>query len=307
MKYRHAFHAGNFADVHKHVTLLALLRALARKDKGFLLIDTHAGRGRYDLATADARKGDEAQGGIERLLAAASAGAAKAAAASAGAVITEIPELVDYLDLVRRARKGPHARHAYPGSPWLALQALRPQDRALFVETQPAEHAALDANVRAATLTAGVPHARVTTECADGYARLAHWLPNVERRALVLVDPPYEESRSDFDAAVDAIATVLRRLPTAVIAIWYPIKNERDTDAWLERLPARLPHDAAHPPTFLCSELWLHPRDNRVGLNGSGMLLVNPPWQIDTRMREWLPALHAVLDPAPARGGWRVR
>lgn len=289
MKYRHAFHAGNFADAHKHVTLLALLRALSRKDKGFLLIDTHAGRGRYDLAAADARKGDESRGGVERLLATALAAAA-------------VPELDDYLELVRRTRKGPHARHAYPGSPWLAMQVLRPQDRALFVETQPTEHAALDANVRAA-----VPSARVVTECADGYARLAHWLPNVERRAVVLIDPPYEESRSDFDAAVEAIATVLRKLPTAVIAVWYPIKNERDTDAWLERVPSRVPHDAAHPPTFLCSELWLHPRDTRVGLNGSGMLIVNPPWQIDTRMREWLPALHAALDPAPARGGWRVR
>ena len=287
MKYRHAFHAGNFADVHKHVTLLALLRALARKEKGFLVLDTHAGRGRYDLAAADARKGDESRSGIERLLA---------------APLADVPEIHDYLELVRRTRKGPHARHAYPGSPWLALQVLRQQDRAVFVETQPGEHAALDAALRAAA-----PSARVVSECADGYARLAHWLPNVERRALVLVDPPYEESRGDFDAVVEAIATVLRRLPTAVIALWYPIKDERDTDAWLERIPARVPHDAAHPPTFLCSELWLRPPDNRVGLNGSGMLIVNPPWQIDTRMREWLPVLHATLDPAPARGGWRVR
>jgi 23S rRNA (adenine2030-N6)-methyltransferase len=287
MKYRHAFHAGNFADVHKHVTLLALLRALTRKEKGFLLLDTHAGRGRYDLAAADARKGDESRSGIEQLLA---------------TPIADVPEIHDYLELVRRTRKGPHARHAYPGSPWLALQVLRQQDRAVFVETQPGEHAALDATLRAAA-----PSARVVSECADGYARLAHWLPNVERRALVLVDPPYEESRSDFDAAVEAIATVLRRLPTAVIALWYPIKDERDTRAWLERIPARVPHDAAHPPTFLCGELWLRPPDNRVGLNGSGMLIVNPPWQIDTRMREWLPVVHAALDPAPARGGWRVR
>lgn len=293
MKYRHVFHAGNFADVHKHVALLALLRSLARKEKGFLLIDTHAGCGRYDLSSADARKGDEARGGLERLLAAQSESLAA--------------ELTDYLELARKLRREPHARHACPGSPWLAINALRAQDRAVFVETQASEHATLDTHVRAAVRAAGLPQGRVTTECADGYARLAHWLPNVERRALVLIDPPYEDTRGDFDAATHAVATVLRRLPTAVVALWYPIKHERDTDAWLDRLPARLPHDAAHPPQFLSSELWIHPRDNRVGLNGSGLLIVNPPWQLDVRMREWLPQLHALLDPAPSRGGWRVR
>lgn len=292
MKYRHVFHAGNFADVHKHVALVALLRALTRKDKGFLLVDTHAGCGRYDLASTDARKGNEARNGLERVLAARGEMA---------------PEIDDYLALVRRLRQSIHAKHACPGSPWLALNLLRPQDRAVFVETQPGEHVTLESNVRATLRAVDLPTSRFVTECADGPARLAHWLPNAERRALVLIDPPYEDTRGDFDAAAKAIANVLQRLPTAIIAVWYPIKHAQDTDAWLDRLPGRVPHDAAHPPQFLRSELWMHPCDTRVGLNGSGLVIVNAPWQTDLRMREWMPQLHAILDPPPAQGGWRVR
>ncbi|MFZ9652240.1 MAG: 23S rRNA (adenine(2030)-N(6))-methyltransferase RlmJ [Steroidobacteraceae bacterium] len=296
MKYRHAFHAGNFADVHKHVTLLALLGALARKDKGFLFVDTHAGRGCYDLASADARKGEEFRGGVERLL------------GVGGSDARALPEeLQDYAHLVRALRNQPRARHACPGSPWLALQRLRAQDRAVLIETQQSEHVALREAMRDAVRNSAVTANHLVLECADGYARLKHWLPNVERRALVLIDPPYEDTRGDFSAAANATAEILKRLPTAVIAIWYPIKDGRDTDQWLASLPSRLPQDAAHPPQFLQSEVWIHPRDTRVGLNGSGIVIVNPPWQIAERMQHWLPALHALLDPAPARGGWRVR
>jgi 23S rRNA (adenine2030-N6)-methyltransferase len=313
VKYRHAFHAGNFADVHKHVTLLALLRALSRKDKGFLLLDTHAGRGFYDLTGSDAHRSREADDGIERLVdASAPLDDAPEGHGTGGGWATEI---ADYLALVETLRRERHDRAAYPGSPLLALLALRPQDRAVFIETQPAEHAALREAVAALARYAPAALAgrrrsvidRAVIECADGYARLPAWLPPIERRALVLVDPPYEDGTTDQRAVEQTLVAILERLPSAVIALWYPIKDRRDTDAWVGRLRARLPTppDAAAVPA-LVTELCLHPPDNRVGLNGSGMLVLNPPWQCDTRAAQWVPMLHGVLDPFH-RGEWAVR
>jgi 23S rRNA (adenine2030-N6)-methyltransferase len=148
---------------------------------------------------------------------------------------------------------------------------------------------------------------RATAECADGYARLANWLPPIERRALVLIDPPYEDTAGDQRALAQALDSALTRLPSAVIALWYPIKDERATTAWLERLVTRLPKPADAPamPWLVC-ELCVHPPDSRVGLNGSGMLVINPPWQVAERMREWLPAMHQALDPL-GRGRWTLR
>ena len=286
MKYRHVFHAGNFADVHKHVTLLALIRALSRKDKGFLLLDTHAGRGLYDLQAEGSRKTAEADRGIALL-----------ESASRGDWPTEIK---DYLDTLKAIRREQSSRRAYPGSPLIALSAIRPQDRAVFIETQAEEHTALH---RLLPRDSG----RVVAECADGYQRIRHWLPNSERRALVLIDPPYEDTTADFRAVEIAACEVLRRLPNAVVAIWYPIKHERDTQEWRHRLISRLPK----PPDEACtpaisSELWIHPPDSRVGLNGSGMLILNPPWQIDEQMAIWLPILREVLD-TERTGGAVVR
>ncbi len=286
MKYRHVFHAGNFADVHKHVTLLALIRALSRKDKGFLFLDTHAGRGLYDLHGEGARKTAEADGGIGLLINHAS---------PAWPV-----EIQDYLDTIKSIRREQSSRHAYPGSPLLALAALRPQDRAVFIETQIEEHTALH------KLLPRHP-GRIVAECADGYQRLRHWLPNSERRSLILIDPPYEETLSDFRAVDHAACEALRRLPNAVIAIWYPIKHDRDTSGWRQRLLSHLPKppDEARTPA-ISSELWIHPPDSRVGLNGSGMLILNPPWQFDERMAIWLPILREVLD-TERTGGAAVR
>lgn len=306
MKYRHAFHAGNFADVLKHVTLLALLRSLTRKDKGLLLLDTHAGRGLYDLAGSEASRSGEAAGGVEALL-----GMSNEAAA----------EITDYLRTVSRLRRSTGLRHAYPGSPLVALAALRAQDRLVLIETQAEEHAALRQAVRDAlragvtlisddpsplSATAPLTLERITIECADGYTRLAAWLPPIERRALVLIDPPYEDTAGDFQAVGKAAQDILRRLANAVIALWYPIKQARDTELWRQRLIGALPPQPGGGATPCCAlELWLQPRDNRIGLNGSGLLIINPPWQFAERAREWLPVLHARLDPRKA-GGWSV-
>jgi 23S rRNA (adenine2030-N6)-methyltransferase len=303
VKYRHAFHAGNFADVHKHIMLLSLLRALCRKDKGFLLLDTHAGRGFYDLSSSEAYRSHEADEGIERLL---------DVEAPAEGWPTGISDYIAVVETLRRER---HDRAAYPGSPLLALLALRPQDRTVLIETQPSEHAALREAVAALARYAPAAIAgerravvdRVVIECADSYGRLQNWLPPIERRALVLIDPPYEDGAADQRAVEQALVTVLERLPSAVVALWYPIKDRRDTDAWLERLRPRLPKppDAPTMPAIV-TELCLHPADNRVGLNGSGMLVLNPPWQTDTQAAQWLPALHRVLDPL-RRGSWSLR
>ena len=276
MKYRHSFHAGNFADVHKHVTLLALIAALQRKDKGFLYLETHAGRGLYDLHGADTHQGAEARLGI---------GALEAAPCDA-------PAVAAYLETLARARREAHASAAYAGSPVLAALRLRGQDRGICCEIQAAECRALERALRG--------HARMRCECVDGYQALAAYLPPPERRALVLIDPPYEEQADDLQRAGDAVGTALGRLANAVVALWYPIKDDRDLAPWIARMAAQLTVPA------LVAELWLHPRDARVGLNGSGLLIANPPWQLDAELAQWLPALGASLGAA-RQGGTQVK
>ena len=282
MKYRHAHHAGNFADVHKHITLLALLAALKRKDKGFLYLETHAGRGAYDLAGPPG----EAATGIARL---------DAQSGAAGPWRTGAQELQDYAAAVDRLRRERGEPRLYPGSPLLAASELRPQDRAVFIERLAPEARALE---RALTQSGAATRARVET--GDGFALLRAWLPPPERRGLTFIDPPYEESREDFERARHAAGEALRRFPTGVVAIWYPIKDERDTAAWQASLGGELDCE------LLAAELSLYPPDSRVALNGSGMLILNPPYQLAERMRVWLPQLHACLDLGHG-GGASVR
>ncbi len=276
MKYRHGYHAGNFADVHKHVTLLALIAALQRKDKGFLYLETHAGRGRYDLNSADTHQGAEARLGIGVLRGAACAS----------------PAITAYLAAVEQLCPRADQSQQYPGSPLLAARALRPQDRGWCCEIQAAECRALERTLQA--------YPRMRCECADGYTGLGAHLPPPERRALVFIDPPYEEQGDDLLRAIAGIDAALQRLANAVIALWYPIKDEPGLAPWLTHLAARL------APPALVAELWVHPRDARVGLNGSGLLIINPPWQLDAEMRRWLPELGAALGAA-RQGGTLVQ
>ena len=285
MKYRHRFHAGNFADVHKHVTLLALLQLLKRKDKGFLYLETHAGRGAYDLSQPSA----EAAGGIGRFVA--------AAVADLDAAADAAPELREYARLIAHWRAALGRPHLYPGSPLLALGALRRQDRVVLIEWLATETRALDELLqlaRARNCLEAAP--RVHIERGDGYALMRASLPPPERRALTFLDPPYEETRRDFAAVSAALGEGLRRFPTGVFAAWYPIKDERTTGAWLTECSRSL------SAPLLASELWLYPRDARVALNGSGMLIVNPPWQTLERMQVWLPQLERCLAVGTAGG-----
>jgi 23S rRNA (adenine2030-N6)-methyltransferase len=273
MKYRHSFHAGNFADVHKHVTLLALLRALQNKVKGFLYLDTHAGRGSYDLSSPSA----EAAGGIVRLLQAQPAAA----------------ELREFTALLQHLRATPACRYLYPGSPLIAASVLRAQDRAVFVELLGPEAHALEQAL--AALAPGGDSAQLRVERGDGFERLRAWLPPPQRRGLILLDPPYEEAQ-DFAHLTRALTDGLQRFPTGVFVAWYPIKDERTTRAWLASLAKTLPAPA------LVSELWLYPRDSRVALNGSGLVIVNPPWRTLERTQQWLPQLTGCLAVSDGSG-----
>jgi 23S rRNA (adenine2030-N6)-methyltransferase len=272
MKYKHSFHAGNFADVHKHVTLLALLAALQRKDKGFFYFETHSGRGAYDLAQG----GTEAESGIARF----------------SATPNNSEELQRYAARLEEYRRQQGHSRAYPGSPLLAAGELRPQDRAVLVELIPTEARALELALAGNT--------RTRVEQGDGFDRLRAWLPPAERRGLTFIDPPYEETSRDFERVSTALVEALRRFRTGVIAAWYPIKDERETAAWQAGLARDLDCET------LVAELWLYPRDSRVGLNGSGLLIVNPPYLLVERMRVWLPELQAQLDAGQA-GGTSIR
>jgi 23S rRNA (adenine2030-N6)-methyltransferase len=252
---------------------LALLTALQRKDKGFFYFETHAGRGAYDLSQGST----EAEGGVSRF----------------SATANNSEELQRYATRLEEYRAREGSRRAYPGSPLLAASELRPQDRAVLVEVVPAEARALELAV------AYNPQIRVET--GDGFERLRAWLPPAERRGLTFIDPPYEETGRDFERVTSAVLEALRRFRTGVIAAWYPIKDERDIAAWQVGLRQTLQQPAYQCET-LVAELWLYPRDSRVGLNGSGLLIVNPPYLLAERMRVWLPELQAQLDAGQAGG-----
>jgi 23S rRNA (adenine2030-N6)-methyltransferase len=259
LSYRHAFHAGNFADVFKHVLLAHLIRALQRKETPFCLLDTHAGAGRYDLDSAAARKNREFAGGIGRLWDQTELG----------------PELAEYVAWVRTLNPDERLRH-YPGSPRLARALLRPGDRLILTELHPADHAALKAEFAGDRQTA-VHH-------QDGYVALKGFLPPPERRGLVLLDPAYE-LKDEFDRLIEAVRMIHRRWAGGVIAIWYPILDRAPSQRWQCAL------QALAIPALLCAELGLHPYDGPPGLHGCGMIIVNPPWQFDSLLNRLLPEL----------------
>jgi 23S rRNA (adenine2030-N6)-methyltransferase len=279
MNYRHAFHAGNHADAFKHVVLLALCDALAAKPAPCFALDTHAGRGLYRLEGQDALRTGEASAGVARLRRGAD------------------PAIDRYLDAIAacRARNG---ADAYPGSPWLLAHALRAQDRIACCELQAEEAAALKANF------AG--DARVAVHRRDGYAALKALLPpkvGGERyaRGLVLVDPPYEAQIAEFDAAFAALRDGLGRWPQATFALWYPIKQRRALQR-AHRQAAAVPAGSA-----LLAELLVRPDDSPLRMNGSGMLLFNPPFGLETRLPATLAALRAQLEEAPGAGDSRLQ
>jgi 23S rRNA (adenine2030-N6)-methyltransferase len=262
LNYQHIYHAGNFADIAKHVGLLYCLEALKRKDSAFFVLDSHSGRGFYDLQAPEARKSAEAERGIQRLIEKSIGDAA----------------LRDYFNAIRARKDKRLAR--YPGSPALIAAGLRLQDRALFVELLPAEARAAAREVES--------QGRVRTEIGDGYAALKAFLPPEERRGLVLIDPPYE-SLDELKTMLRAFAEAYLRWPTGIYLIWYPIRSAAQRSMVHQRF------EALNIPKILYADLAIHPDDAGVGLAGSGLMVINPPFGADEYLRAAYTAIHAGL------------
>jgi 23S rRNA (adenine2030-N6)-methyltransferase len=267
VNYRHAFHAGNHADVLKHAVLARLVAYLKRKDKAFRVIDTHAGVGLYDLTGEEAGRSPEWRDGIARILTA--------------HIPPDVASLLDpYLSAVRAFNAADVEPARYPGSPALVRALMRPQDRLSAIELHPADAAAL------ADHFAGDHQVRVTR--LDGWLALGGHLPPKERRGIVLVDPPFERA-GEFDRLAKGLETAHRRFASGVYLLWYPVKDQ----AAVARFHARLADCGI--PRILCAELVVRALD-APGLGGSGVVVVNPPFTLEEELGTLLPALTTILE-----------
>jgi 23S rRNA (adenine2030-N6)-methyltransferase len=267
MNYRHIYHAGNFGDVVKHAVLTLLLRRLMLKDSALCVLDTHAGIGTYNLASGQALKTGEFRSGIGALMKAGS-----------------LPEpLTPYLGAVRQCGCSADSETDtgwYPGSPWIARHFLRPGDRLVLSELHTDDIQTLR-DTFAGDRQVSVHH-------LDAYSALKAFLPPRERRGLTLIDPAFEVD-NEFDLVAEGLAGAVRRFATGVYAVWFPIK---------ERRPVELFYDDCRRAGFarmLALELTVFPELLPGRLNGCGMLIVNPPWQVDDDVRAVLPALRQCL------------
>ncbi|MER8992383.1 23S rRNA (adenine(2030)-N(6))-methyltransferase RlmJ [Mesorhizobium sp. M0633] len=266
MNYRHAYHAGNFADIVKHVVLSRLIEYLKQKDKAFRVIDTHAGIGRYDLSSTEAQKTGEWQGGIGRLVDA-------ALDAPAAALLAPYLEAVHSLNPDGGVKK-------YPGSPLIARHLMRKQDRLSAVELHPKDAARLKA------LFDGDFQTRVIE--LDGWLALGAHLPPKEKRGLVLIDPPFEEE-GEFGRLVDGLQRAHRRWPGGIYALWYPLKDRRAVAAFRKALKQ------TGISKLLDIGFEIRPDAVEPSLDGCGMVVVNPPFTLEGELRTLLPALHRLL------------
>lgn len=274
MNYRHAFHAGNFADVMKHAILARLIEYLKHKPAAFRMIDTHAGIGRYSMTGDEAKRSPEWKDGIGQLLKAELKPNVKAL-------------LAPYLDVVRGENpNGTLAR--YPGSPLLARKLFRTQDRLSALELHPADYRKLR------DLFEGDVQVRVTS--LDGWLALNAYVPPKEKRGLVLVDPPFEEP-GEWERLVDGLAKAHKKWATGLYALWYPLKSPREVQDFVAMLRR------TGIPKMLRAELTIRPPASGT-LYGSGMILINPPFTLEAELKAILPALAKVL--GGEQGGWRM-
>jgi len=269
LSYRHSFHAGNHADVLKHLILLQIAEYMAEKPAPFWIIDTHAGAGRYALESAHASKLAEYKDGIGRLW------EAKGLP----------PAAKDYVDMVRQLNPDGQLRH-YPGSPWLARQMLRDSDRLRLYEMH-----TTDARLLLECFKGTGREVAITD--GDGFIGLKAILPPPPRRGLVLIDPSYE-TKGDYTAVVKVLQESLKRFPTGTYALWYPMLSKLES----RQLPDKLKR-------LGCSN-WLHatlevkaPAKDGFGMNGSGMFIINPPWTLEKKLHETLPKLTELLAQGP--------
>jgi len=273
MNYRHAFHAGNFADVFKHVVIGRILAHLREKVAPFRVIDTHAGDGLYDLAGEEANRTGEWRDGVGRL-------------AGAALPMDALALVAPYLAALRACNEGIGLRH-YPGSPLLVRNLLRPQDRLIACELEPRSALALSRHLRRG--------AQVKVMQIDGWTALKAYVPPKERRGLVIVDPAYEQG-DDFIRLGDAVAAAHRKWPTGIYLMWYPIKS-RDGPDRLARMLRR-----AGIEKCLRLEITVAAAQPDGGLSACGIIVVNPPWTLAADMEIIAPALVELLGRDPGRG-----
>ncbi|HFG1721744.1 TPA: 23S rRNA (adenine(2030)-N(6))-methyltransferase RlmJ [Vibrio cholerae] len=272
LSYRHSFHAGNHADVLKHIVQSLILNSLQQKEKPFVYHDTHSGVGRYDLTHEWSEKTGEYKQGIARVW-----------------QQDNIPaELDSYLDAIRQLNQGKTLRY-YPGSPRVARAHLREQDRMVLTELHPSDYPLLEQEFHR--------DRQVSIYKEDGFARLKASLPPQERRGLVLIDPPYELAK-EYRDVVRAIAQSYKRWATGIYAIWYPVVNRCDIDDMLEGL------QGLEIRKILQIELGVAPDTNERGMTASGMIVINPPWTLESQMQTILPFLKQAI--APATGHYKV-
>jgi 23S rRNA (adenine2030-N6)-methyltransferase len=271
MNYRHAFHAGGFADVIKHIVLVRMLTYLQDKQAAFRVIDTHAGAGLYDLTGEEASRGGEWLTGIARIM-------------QARFSETAIPLMKPYLDIVRAFNPQAPLK-AYPGSPLIARALLRPQDRLTACEVAPKARKLLIDALRRDT------QARVVD--LDGWTALPAFVPPKERRGLVLIDPPYEQ-KDEFEHLAGGFAEAFAKWPTGSYVLWYPVKSRRATDD-LARHVARSVADGTPPGKCLRLEFSVAPQMAGAGLTSAGLLIVNPPWTLMGELKTILPELEKPL------------
>ncbi|HFG1569454.1 TPA: 23S rRNA (adenine(2030)-N(6))-methyltransferase RlmJ [Vibrio cholerae] len=272
LSYRHSFHAGNHADVLKHIVQSLILNSLQQKEKPFVYHDTHSGVGRYDLTHEWSEKTGEYKQGIARVW-----------------QQDNIPaELDSYLDAIRQLNQVETLRY-YPGSPRVARAHLREQDRMVLTELHPSDYPLLEQEFHR--------DRQVSIYKEDGFARLKASLPPQERRGLVLIDPPYELAK-EYRDVVRAIAQSYKRWATGIYAIWYPVVNRCDIDDMLEGL------QGLEIRKILQIELGVAPDTNERGMTASGMIVINPPWTLESQMQTILPFLKQAI--APATGHYKV-
>lgn len=272
MNYRHAFHAGNHADVFKHLVLSRLFALMTRKEQPLAYLDTHAGVGLYDLQGDQASRTGEYLDGIARLWQAEAP-----------------PELAaDYLRIVRKLNPEGELRY-YPGSPELARRLARQQDSLQFNEKHPDDGLALKDNMKR--------DPRVAVHRGEGWHVPRALLPTPQKRAIMLIDPPFEQP-DELKRCALAIKEAVARMRQAVVVVWYPIKDERSMRRFYQELTG------TGAPKLLKAELFVHPADTDTRLNGSGLAIVNPPWGLEEELNTLLPWLAQLL--GQSGGSWRV-
>ena len=271
LSYRHSFHAGNFADELKHIVQLLIIESLQQKEKGFLYLDTHAGAGLYSLQSFEAEKTAEFEQGVGYLW-----------------QRQDLLETVKYyLDQVAKVNSQQKLRF-YPGSPLLAANLLRPQDRAILTELNPSDYPLLRKNMQL--------YKNVQVKRDDGFQQLKAVLPPKERRGFILIDPPYE-LKEDYQLVVDAIVEGYKRFATGNYAIWYPVVLRQQIKKMVRAL------EETQIRKILQIELGIRPDTAQRGMTASGMIVINPPWKLEAQMKAILPYLTNVLAPE-GTGHW---